>query len=402
MVCGGVSWDLRVFTRHAPPSNFVSTTLVDEGGFIAHGTLDPRRNVLVSQVESGEDLPAFTVDAPRPVESEDLPDELLGFEPGLRFVLEVSSPAAASDDGRALAQRVALRLAETFEGSVYDPQTGTALWPPSDARAEQSASRSERIRVVELAWYVNGPPEHIATTFVGALGRHCPEAMPRRYGDSEPFEHKFVAGQEEALVRWWTELAGVERGKSFSWKASAPCFGGDVSFPDRRTHYPSGEPVDHIGPGCTKLGLSFDGRVLHADPTWTQSVVELLSTLAGELRAFYAAAVVRRNVIARRQLWFDERSERSPIPFSAFTGLPPTPTWLAWFGPTYVPLVEEVFGDRAQAVGEALFFRGGPAPMDADELAEVFPLLPTALVSSRRDIEGFSRVQRAQLLPKIV
>ena len=89
--------------------------------------------------------------------------------------------------------------------------------------------------------------------------------------------------------------------------AKRPCFGGNISFPDKRDKFrpPGAERSIH-------LSMDFDGRALHADAAWCETIVQLFVELARKLKAFYAIGYVQRNVIVRRSVWFDGQSEPSP------------------------------------------------------------------------------------------
>lgn len=86
-----------------------------------------------------------------------------------------------------------------------------------------------------------------------------------------------------------------------------------------------------------------------------------------------------------RRVSGDYRTEMSTLPRSdRWVGLPAGPTWLAWFGPHYAELVRQTVKARITAEsGGALFVRMGEEPMNADELADLFPALPTHLVARR-------------------
>jgi hypothetical protein len=345
---------------------------------------------------------AFTIGEPVNVELEDLPDELAGAVLAPRFLVEISVPAGARAADRARAVKLAKQLAVQGRGAVYDPQEDALLWPKRRPRVRTPAATEARIRVVELTWYVAGH-ECLPDALLEVLRAACPEAVPRRYGDYEPLQHKLEPGGEPAFVDFWGTIAAKELGSSLDWKAQPPCFSGAVSFPDRRTAYPSGEPVGIPGTRrCTKISLDFDGRALHGDPRWCEAVVALLPLMARRLGAFYAAGHVQRNVIVKRSLWYDGDSETVPMPFSWFAGLPPAPTWLAWFGPAYVPHVAAALAGRAEPTADgALYFRAGAEPMDADQLEGCFPPLPAALAFRTRDDppEGEPRVIAADHIP---
>lgn len=346
---------------------------------------------------------AFTVDGPVTVEIEDLPDALAGAVLAPRFLVEISVPVAATEADRARALKLAKQLAEQGRGAVYDPQEDAVVWPKRRRRSYAAAAVEERIRVVELTWYLAGrecSPD-VPAGLLDGLRAACPDALPRRYGDYEPLQHKFEQGSEHAFVNLWHRLYAEEPwGTHLFWNAQSPCFGGSASLPDRRATSPDGRPVVRVegAARCTTISLHFDGRALHLDPRWCEAVVALLPSMSRRLGAFYAAAHVQRNVIAKRtSVWYDGTSERVPMPHSWFAGLPPAPTWLAWFGPAYVPHVTAALAGRAEPTPDGtLFFRGGPEPMDTDQLAGHAPPLPPALIL-RVDQQG--RHSAADLIP---
>lgn len=401
-----MSWDLLVATHDRPLTEAVDDFLRAGGKYSSQGSLDaPNSNVLVSRSLTDSEQAAFTIDGPHVVEIEDLPDALAGGVLAPRFLLEISAPAAATAADHSVAMGLAKQLAERFHGAVYDPQAGELVWPRGRKRAYTASSEEARIRVVELSWYVEGgeSADELPAQLLQGLRVACPEALPRRYGDYEPLQHKMEPGREDEFIGFWRNLAAHELGRMLFWKAQSPCFGGTASFPDKRDKYPSGKPVGIPGTkNCTEISLNFDGRALHGDERWCTAVVGLFSSIAKRLGAFYAAAHVQRNVIAKRSLWYDGESERLPMPFSSFAGLPPVPTWLAWFGRPYAPHVADSVTDYAEQTADgAWLFRGGPKPMDVDELANRFPSLPARLIFKPREDAppGEPRVVAAEFIP---
>ena len=140
------------------------------------------------------------------------------------------------------------------------------------------------------------------------------------------------------------------------------------------------------GEPCVRIGLGFDGRAFARDPGYTERIVDLFRTLASELRCVYAAASVNRGAIARRSsISSDYLTETGPLPRAdRWIGLPASPTWLAWFGQPYAAPVRPSVTSHITAEEDGAFFlRMGTEPMNADELANRFPPLPTNLVAHR-------------------
>jgi hypothetical protein len=146
------------------------------------------------------------------------------------------------------------------------------------------------------------------------------------------------------------------------------------------------------------LTLDFDGRALE-DDRWRDAVVSLFVQLARRLGAFYAMAYVQRNVIARRgQLWHDVESESYPLPRTKWwLGVPPAPTWLAWFGVPYRAEVEPALGRARQSSSdwpEGILLEIGSQPADLDQLKETFPSLPAHILARMGE-----RLPRGYVLP---
>jgi len=114
-------------------------------------------------------------------------------------------------------------------------------------------------------------------------------------------------------------------------------------------------------------------------------VVALFTQIARRLKSFYALGYVQREVIVRRSIWFDGRTEPCPtLPGKWWLGLPDEPAWLIWVGAEYAREIEKHLDPiRIQQYPEGLFLKLGPEPMDKDQLREVFPLLPSHLVAQK-------------------
>ena len=113
----------------------------------------------------------------------------------------------------------------------------------------------------------------------------CPEALPTRFGTFEPLQHR-LDSNDESFLKMWEEVSNVEYGDLFFWSAKRPCFGGNISFPDKRDKFrpPGAERSIH-------LSMDFDKRALHADAAWCETIVQLFVELARKLKAFYASGM---------------------------------------------------------------------------------------------------------------
>lgn len=324
------------------------------------------------------------VDGPNRIEAEDLPDAAHGAIGRSGWLVEISVKPSA--DAR-WPQELAIHLARAADGVVYDPQQDAVTWPDGWRRRDRE-SGTELIDDVELTWYIQRPPtgEELARQVLGLLATLFPEAIPKRYGDYEPLQHRYEGGRAEAdFAAFWAARID-DWTATFNWTTTRPCFGGSVIMSSLRKYGPDSPTA------IARLSLSFDGRPFARDPAFTERIVRLFSQLASEVGSFYAAAWVERGIVLNRgRLSYQATTtETGPMPRAdAWVGLPSSPTWLAWFGPPYVDAVRSALAEHVTSETDAgLFVRLGTEPMNADELADLFPPLPARLLVRRREQPG--------------
>ena len=207
----------------------------------------------------------------------------------------------------------------------------------------------------------------------------CPRSLPRRYGWFEPLQHHFdplnvgsFLGEAERIGR-----DDVPEDTLF-WDAVTPRCGGVLSWAMNLR-------CKHEGIPCSSLELHFGEtrHILMMD--WADRVHTILLRIARRIHPFFACAYVRRNVIAKRKLWFDTRTEAAAIGMrNVWLGLPDIPMWLTWYGEPYVKYVRDTLAQVVtQESGEGIFVSYGDRPLHADELEGMVPELPRELVIGR-------------------
>ena len=316
------------------------------------------------------------VDGPVRIAPEDVPGAASGAirRAGWLTALSVKPSGGASWPGE-----LATHLARAAEGVVYDPQRDAVTWP-SGWRARAGSEAKEVIDLVELCWYVTraAPREEAPETLLELLRARSPAALPRRYGDVEPFQHRFVGdGADVEFAAFW-RAQSVDPLGMFFWTARRPCFGATVSTTPPARQGRGGELQRR-----TAVTLRFDSRPLFRDPAAADRIVGLFLDVARALDCPYAAGTLNRGFVAYRNGAWSGGGEVGPLPFgSAWVGLPAAPTWLAWFGRPYAGLVAEaVAGHVAAERPNGLLLRLGDEPAAADALADAFPPLPARLVA---------------------
>ena len=346
--------------------------------------------------------PDVSIDGPFEIEDADVAKPVLSVVSMPHWILQISVPAMAGRRVLRRTMRFASEIAQSYDGAAYDLQKDIVFWPKCKRKPSPTKRRPERIRLVELAWFL---PARMACpgtceTFLSTLREIYPKCLPTRYGTFEPFQYRCSAEQPGEFVTKWEELSEIVTGGGLSWRATQPCFGGAVSFPDNRNDR---RPVGAAR--CVKIYLSFDGRALREDQSCCAAVEELFRKLAQELQAFYAAGHVMRKVVADRNVWFDAKSEESPFPRTEWwMGIPPVPMWLLWFGGPYKDLVAEAAAQSVTVTRPAgVFLRPGAQPMDRDELrTHALDLPPNLLVRYDETSASPERMHLADRLKSIV
>ena len=388
-----MSFDLEIVTTRRIELSQLATFFLSLDGFQLTGTLGNDANVLVTRQTAVKTQASFTVDGPFEVELDDLADEIIASTLEPKWLLQISVPAGASKADLKAAKDVARFIAESCQGSVYDPQAGRVIWPRTRTARFVASSTNERIRLVGLDWFLPTSLRTSATaaTMLQILRKTFPEALPTRFGKFEPLQHRLEPGDDQPFVEMWSKQSTVEFGDSFFWQTKSPCYGGSVFFPDWRDEFKP-EGVER----AIHLSLRIDGRALHSDVRWCETIVNLFRVIATRLRAFYAMGYVQRDVIARnRRIFMDGKSEGDPtLPGKWWLGLPPRPTWLAWFGGGYAREVEKSLPQTTTSTTpEGLLLRLGAEPLDRDELRGLFPPLPLDLVA-RTEGNDFTAASR--------
>lgn len=375
-----MSYDLLIATRRRPAADAIARWS-EASGIGLRGALvfEGSANLLVSF--SGGDR-TIEVEAPQRVEEDDLPEELAAVVDRPAWLIELHLPGGFQPDD-ALAIELAVHLARVGDGAVWDPQLDRVTWPRGVTPRQRGAAE-ERIRVLELAWFVptSAFPEDGGQLWLDVARSHGTSAVPVRFGGTEPLQGRLDRHGVDGFRAAWDDAARRPFGGWLFWTSRAGGFGGSVHFGDRRTE---NRPA-RLG-RVVRLSAEFDARPLYRDPIVLESVVAFFATVAERFAAAYGAGCVVRDAILRRErLSWDARSESAPLPRSTWwVGLPALPTWLAWFGRPYRDLIEPHLDPSRGEIREAgILARFGPEPMDVDELLGL-PVLPRELVARRRD-----------------
>ncbi|MDR1798303.1 MAG: hypothetical protein LBR19_00225, partial [Bifidobacteriaceae bacterium] len=186
-----------------------------------------------------------------------------------------------------------------------------------------------------------------------------PEALPRRFGHFEPLQGRFGQVGAAGLTAAWQEGADWDLILGGS---GLPCLGGGVY---------SGAPSDGL-PRMWHLSLAFIGDTFR-DAAWRDGLRAFFTAVADRASALYAKAeVVPGLTYSGQQLFYRYKDKSEQRPYDrgrGLLGVTRRPTWWAWFGGGYLPLVAAHL-DRppakwrvtASAAGRLAELAEGPSP----------------------------------------
>ncbi len=396
---------LQIVTRD--PIEIETTRLFAENNGLTLttvGTLDDGGAEMRMGLGNEEDgiLPLIAVDGPFKIDEEELPALVLSYLLGPQWIMLVSIEEDGPKEAQGVARSYSKFVAEHCRGVVYDPSDESVIWPKATPQKYRAAVVEERISLVTLEWCIPilASPQETVLSFLSLLKKRCVEALPKRFGRTEPYKGKFLLGKEESFVEEWTHCATRESGDVLYWSSSGPCFGGSARFSDQRKKLPeTWKPQGAVS--RLLISVDFDGRALASDDKLCQIVITLFQDIAHSMNAFYAAGYVRRNALAKKKVILDHESENYQLQSQHwFMGLPPTPTWLAWFGPPYRKFLDDVAPECEERHG-GLLLKTNKKPLNLDELKSVFPRLPGELQAVERSKDGYG-IQTTEILPALL
>ena len=301
-----MSYDLRVYgARLAPPSE------LEEIAAAAGLCISPTDKRPVRTVVRGvRERYSFTLAEGSQLEREDVPDEItaLMLDASVLYDLGVEGSATAEIPH---AIRFARRLAAAVNGVVEDPQLGTYWTRGKLRRVEPVESKSAD--TVELYWFapidsVTRAPE----IWLSSARRWLPEALPRRFGVTEPLQSRLDRDGDQRFVK-----VQAEEDSMVHFAGIRPCLGGSMYG-----------GVKDNEKEVAAYGLSVDAAALN-DSRWRAAVREFFVGFAERIGAFAATADFGYSGVFLANL----------SPCGKWMGLQPYPVSWAWFGPEYLELI---------------------------------------------------------------
>ncbi|MEV6305368.1 hypothetical protein AB0M02_38560 [Actinoplanes sp. NPDC051861] len=195
-----------------------------------------------------------------------------------------------------------------------------------------------KIDVLVVRWYERAGRDDIAARWLDAAREHLPEAMPRRFGDTEPLRGRLDRDGEEGFLRAYDSadsllfISGKGPVHHASLSATRPGYFGPTVAHSLHAELPATDPRVH----------RFARALLHPSTIYVSASIEGGEILDGD--TLYGPP--------------ERPGEPFLAPVGDWLGLPPRPPIWCWFGPAYQRLVRrQVTGEK---VADGLFWSGGP------------------------------------------
>lgn len=221
-----MSYDIEI-AAHREPTLARIQQWAAENGLSVVEEASPR-SLVIERVGKRDNDHVCTLNGPHAAQPDDFTEELAAACLAPRWWLQVSVPYSVAKVNFKRARSLARYLAEHNDSAAFDPQEEALIWPRGRPKRVPPSAGEERINRIRLQWFL--PPERWEAApeiLTRVLGRRCPEALPTRYGQWEPLQHRFDPRHPEEFHRFVLEAEG---GDAF-WLAKRPSFGGSCFGP---------------------------------------------------------------------------------------------------------------------------------------------------------------------------
>lgn len=266
------------------------------------------------------------------------------------------------------------------------------MWSRSKSRATTRPRREDRVATVDLGWHClrDEVDRDVARLFVTLAERLLPEALPRRFGEYEPYQGKFADAGIDGFDDAWANAT-----TTLYFAGSGPCVFGSLS----------------AGPGNLRpdkfwsMSLTILAEPLR-DPAWRDALRRFFVVIADNVPAFYASAeLTRGHIWSGRSLWADGETESAiwPVRYrQGWLGLPPKPTWWSWLGRPFADVVDALPAERATPTASGVLYEASTelsGPAGLEQLSRWLPAELFAVIGPNPERQRPVPLVRAAMIP---
>lgn len=255
--------------------------------------------------------------------------------------------------------RFAKRLAREARGAVLDAQTGET-WPKSSGRKVDHPTRGVPTDTVQFHWYMlaDEMPPNFPQLYLDLSRKLLPEALPRRYGTTEPLQGKLERDGDRGFIQAYE------------------------SEPDSMLFMYCTHPVPygyilgrfmHRHGGVRTVKLEMDRSAL-SDPPWRDAAHRFFIKFAEQSSSFFASAEVLRNHTWDGRNFRTGPTGEEPDPLTSrgkWGGLPAYPQWWTWYSHLYVDAVEPYLRGTFEKRPTGVFHAWTNEPSDRDSIRQL-------------------------------
>lgn len=262
--------------------------------------------------------------------SEDAPIEIADLLPDEIFLTTLNFEGRREDQGIALADETARRIARASHGIVVNPQEGVFEDHEGHHLTPTPVQRQE-VTLLAFSWWLSETPlvtKAGFSAFLDIVQQSLPEALPRRYGPY-PSQHTFDLNQREHFVEY--ALSGLADHTGFlSWQPTYPAL--LATFSAGPQHGPSRQ-----GYRARTLTIGVDAAMLNEGQ---QRRLEVFwQKVSSEIQPFYGdVRSLRHYTRNRSEICQGSRTEHHPVRSGWWKGLPKTLGQAVVLGKPYVAL----------------------------------------------------------------
>ncbi|MBT2756793.1 hypothetical protein J7E71_12590 [Mesobacillus foraminis] len=304
------------------------------------------------------------VGKPNEILEEDIPEEIFGELPGISYFTEIIlEPICAPKRAFQILNKITKILAQSSHGLIEDKQEDTIRTPSGVKRFKNIPVRDEPNIMTMSWWFIDDQKfkKDGFKNFLNLIESMIPEAMPRRYGLSEPPQFKLSDKGKAHFIEFM--LKNLHEGV--------------VWYPSKPFKYVHIGISDEIGP--TNLGykscyidIEFVEEVM-AQPGW-----------ALEMRRFWVKASDLLN-----PFYGEIRSGMSPIQGPWWRGIPKNLGASAILGKPYMELWPD-FMKKAKQTPKGLYYIENINEVYQD-IHSIVGKVPETIVQPR-DEEKYSKI----------
>ncbi|WP_156688748.1 hypothetical protein [Mycobacterium sp. Marseille-P9652] len=335
-----MSYDLTVYAADGLREKQLEALVESIPGLAVGDSGDHRVTVLRGKREAH----AFTVFGPHELEARDIPDDVVAHVLDPTTSWHVVAAGGDTTDVRP-ARRFAKALAHAAGGVAVDEQTDDILGPRRIRKTARPPAGS--VRILDLRWYSPASAPYAPNAWIETAKRFLPEALPRRFGNAYPLEHRLDRDGDDRFISTYCDVAWFD--------ATFPCLDGGL-YPNEWDRI----LVDRLRLVAEPL----------EDPRWRNTVRRFFVEYARRRGSVLATGEVLRGHRLSGPADPDcdlSASLRGP---DGILGLPANPIWWTWLGNDYLPLAGSFLpAGQATRYDEGALYVPIERPADRAELA---------------------------------